>query len=98
MKRLMGICLVLTLMAAPVAAQQAKKDDYKLPAEFESLRAEFNALIKKYPNAANRFALWDFGPNFKEKSADTTTTASSPYWVCDHTPDGLISVCHHPRE
>jgi hypothetical protein len=97
MKRLVAVCSLIALLAPPVIAQQAKKDDYKLPAEFEPLRAEFIALIKKYPNAGNRFALWDFGPNFNEKSSGSTT-ASSPYWVCEHTPDGLIGVCHHPRE
>jgi hypothetical protein len=95
MNRLLAICSLVALIAPPVAAQQAKKDNYKFPAEYEALKTEVNALIKKYPNAGKRFALWDFGPNFAEKS---TSTASSPYWVCEHTDDGLIGVCHHPEE
>ncbi|WP_076997477.1 hypothetical protein [Variovorax sp. KK3] len=59
---------------------------YAFPAEHEGFLAEFQALMKKHPEAAARFALADVGTGDKPQPKDGRPVELH----CFQTPWGLI--------
>jgi hypothetical protein len=55
-------------------------------------RAEFVNLMKKYPKATKRFALWDLGDNFDRNAVPKAGEA--PWYECEEL-DGA-TLCAHP--
>jgi hypothetical protein len=78
------LCLVIALVFQPPVLLAQDSRALQVPAEFKAFFDDYSALMKKYPEAAKRFGMFDRNPT---STPIIRATICGVNWCCSESVD-----------